>query len=116
MENIRDLPPRCVRQTYLITYSRADRNLCNTRQMFGNLVLDAFEFNQGRVRPKHWAVCQEAHEGVGFHYHMSLCLTFFIRMDDEYVFIITISFIVSLTQNRTVNHDIPRLTDDVPIT
>ena len=76
MENIRDLPPRCVRQTYLITYSRADRNLCNTRQMFGNLVLDAFEFNQGRVRPKHWAVCQEAHEGGGFHYHMSLCLTF----------------------------------------
>ena len=52
MENIEELDPRVVRQVYLITYSRANHDLCPTRQRFADLVLDAFNFQQGRVRPR----------------------------------------------------------------
>ncbi len=75
MENIREVGNRVVRKVYLITYSRADENLCESREIFANKVLQAFRFDQGAVRPLHWAVCREAHEGGGFHYHMCICLS-----------------------------------------
>ena len=75
MENLRELGVRVVRKVYLITYSRADPILCDSRQRFADLVVNAFHFNAGRVRALHWAVCREPHEGGGFHYHMSICLS-----------------------------------------
>ena len=67
MEDIQELRERVVRRVYLITYSRADEELCESRQKFADMLLQAFSFNRGAVRPPHWVVCREAHEGGGFH-------------------------------------------------
>ena len=75
MDNIRELGARVVRKVYLITYSRADEQLCDSRFRFATYVLDAFDFTRGQVRALHWAVCREPHEGGGVHYHMSICLS-----------------------------------------
>ena len=75
MENLQELGNRVVRKVYLITYSRADENVCASRDAFANLVIDAFAFDRGAVRLLHWAVCQEAHEGGGLHYHMCISLS-----------------------------------------
>ena len=75
MEILREIGNRVVRRVYLVTYSRADANLCDTRDRFAELVLQAFNFQRGGVRALHWVVCREAHEGGGFHYHMAICLS-----------------------------------------
>lgn len=75
MENIRDLNARDVRKVYLVTYARADPNLCATREDFSTKVIAAFNFQQGLPRLLHWVVCKEPHEGGGFHFHMALCLS-----------------------------------------
>ena len=75
MEYLRDLGNRVVRKVYLITYSRADADLCGTREDFAEMVLAAFRFDRGAVRALHWAVCKEPHEGGGFYFHMCICLS-----------------------------------------
>lgn len=75
MENLLELGARVVRQVYLITYSRANAQLCGTRERFADLVLQSFSFDRGAVRPLHWVVCREPHDGGGFHYHMAICLS-----------------------------------------
>ena len=75
MENVQELGNRVVRKVYLITYSRADANICGTRDAFANLVIAAFRFDRGAIRLLHWAVCKEAHEGGGFHFHMCISLS-----------------------------------------
>ena len=75
MENLRDLGNRVVRKVYLITYSRADADLCGTREDFAEMVLAAFRFDRGAVRALHWAVWKEPHEGGGFYFHMCICLS-----------------------------------------
>ena len=66
-----DLNSRQVRQTYLITYSRAREDV--SRQGFADKVVAAFE-TCGTALINHWACCQEFHEDGGLHYHMSLKL------------------------------------------
>lgn len=39
MENVTELGARVVRKVYLITYSRADGNVCDNRQRFANYVI-----------------------------------------------------------------------------
>lgn len=75
MDNLTELGRRDVRKVYLITYSRADPALCGTRQDFANIVIEAFEFENGRSQLQHWVVCMEPHEGGGYHFHMAMCLT-----------------------------------------
>ena len=75
MEGIREINPRNVRKVYLITYARADPNLCDTREDFATKVITAFNFQQGVPRLLHWVVCKEPHEGGGFHFHMAVCLS-----------------------------------------
>ena len=75
MENLRELGIRVVRKVYLVTYSQADENICNTRDAFSNLVIAAFSFNTGPVRLLHWAVCKEPHDAGGFHFHMCMSLS-----------------------------------------
>lgn len=75
MENIEQLGNRVVRKVYLITYSRANEQLCASRDAFANMIIEAFRFDRGVVRPLHWAVCREPHEGGGFHFHMCICLS-----------------------------------------
>jgi hypothetical protein len=75
MENLTELGPRVVRQVYLITYARANAQLCAGRREFADLVIEAFDFNNGAPKLKHWVVCKEPHEGGGHHYHMAICIS-----------------------------------------
>ena len=74
MDQFRELGRRTVKKVYLITYSRVNEQLCDSRNKFADLVIEAFQFERGNVRPLHWAVSREPHETQGFHYHMALCL------------------------------------------
>ena len=75
MENIQELDRRTVRKVYLITYSRANPELCPTREIFSEMVIQSFNFARGQVRLLHWAVSKEPHEGGGYHFHMCICLS-----------------------------------------
>ena len=75
MEGIRELNRRDVRKVYLVTYARADPNICDDRQDFADKVITAFNFQQGQAYLLHWVVCKEPHEGGGYHFHMALCLS-----------------------------------------
>ena len=75
MENLTNIGPRVVRQVYLITYPRADAQLCAGRREFAEMVVEAFDFDNGAPKLMHWVVSREPHEGGGHHYHMAICLT-----------------------------------------
>ena len=75
MENIQELDRRTARKVYLITYSRANPELCPTREIFSEMVIQSFNFARGQVRLLHWAVSKEPHEGGGYHFHMCICLS-----------------------------------------
>ena len=75
MEGIRELNRGDVRKVYLVTYARADPNICDDRQDFADKVITAFNFQQGQAYLLHWVVCKEPHEGGGYHFHMALCLS-----------------------------------------
>ena len=75
MEGIQEINPRNVRKVYLITYARADPNLCDTREDFATKVITAFNFQQGVPTLLHWVACKDPHEGGGFHFHMAVCLS-----------------------------------------
>ena len=64
-----------IRRTYLITCSQADLRIFPTRQSFVEQVSNYFNEGTGKVKVEHWACCQEPHEKLGVHYHMSLKLS-----------------------------------------
>lgn len=69
---------RSQRTIYLITYSRADLDTCNTRQSFANVIINTWE-TVTPAKVVQWAVCREEHEESPenphkFHYHMALKL------------------------------------------
>ena len=68
------------RLIYLITYSRVNTAIFNTRQRFADAVIEAWR-NAG-VRLQHWVVSMEGHaitdseqEMNEYHYHMAVKLT-----------------------------------------
>ena len=68
------------RLIYLITYSRANTAIFNTRQRFADVVIEAWR-NAG-VRLQHWVVSMEGRaitdseqEMNEYHYHMAVKLT-----------------------------------------
>ena len=66
---------KCVRRTYLVTYSQADRVKFPTRESFGEVVAKAFNAGSGKVGVDYWACCLEEHKNGGEHYHVSVKLT-----------------------------------------
>ena len=61
---------------YLITYSRADLSKVPTRQIFADMVVEAFE-QLAVARVTQWVVSQENHHDematpIITHYHMAL--------------------------------------------
>ena len=72
-----NIAPRNARLVYLITYSRVDIATVPTRQVFADIVVDAFH-NADSLNPCNvvqWVVGQEPHsDGEGYHYHMAVKL------------------------------------------
>ena len=65
------LESRSVRMVYLLTYSKANPDICSSRQSFSDKVLEAF-MSIG-VEVGQWVCCQEEHkENGGHHYHMAV--------------------------------------------
>lgn len=67
------LQSRSVRTVYLLTYSKANPDICSTRQSFSDKVLEAFRSTGAEV--VQWVCCQEEHkQNGGYHYHMAVKL------------------------------------------
>ena len=47
---------------------------CSDRKTYAEFVLKAFDFENSTVESLHWAVCKEAHQNGGSHYHMCIKL------------------------------------------
>lgn len=67
-----ELDARQVRMVYLITYSQADDNVCDSREDFAEKVLGAFR--SVGIKVLYWACSRESHQDGGHHYHMSVKL------------------------------------------
>ena len=70
-----ELNPLVPKRQYLITYSQADKNVFPTRESFGTVIEEEFNFGIGKVKVDYLAVCEEPHEHQGTHYHCSVKLT-----------------------------------------
>ena len=46
----------------------------SNRKTFAEFVLKEFDFEKCTVKPMHLAVCKEAHQNGGSHYHMCIKL------------------------------------------
>ena len=70
------LSRRQVRSVYLITYSRANAELVDSRNSFACLVLDSFANADDKITNKvlQWACCEEKHQDGAIHYHMAVKL------------------------------------------
>jgi len=66
------LEARQVRMVYMLTYSQADFNICDSRQSFANKVSAAFQSVGAQVMQ--WVCCKENHQDGGDHYHMAIKL------------------------------------------
>ena len=75
LDDFQQTSASCVRRTYLVTYSQADRVKFPTRESFGQVVEKAFNAGSGKVGVDYWACCLEEHTNGGQHYHVSLKLT-----------------------------------------
>ena len=67
---------------YLITYSRANTEICQSREQFSKFVLEGWQFFE--ILVAHWAVCLEAHADANVsrndvrndsHFHMAIKLS-----------------------------------------
>ena len=70
------LSRRQVRSVYLITYSRANSELVDSRNSFARVVLDSFANADCKITNKvlQWACCEERHKDGAIHYHMAVKL------------------------------------------
>ena len=70
------LSRRQVRSVYLITYSRAQAHLIDSRNSFASVVLDAFANADKTMSNKvlQWVCSEENHKDGGTHYHMAVKL------------------------------------------
>lgn len=64
---------RATRQSFLLTYSRADLTRFPTREGFAQAVVEAFNSGNARAKVDYWVCAREPHElTTGFHYHMAV--------------------------------------------
>ena len=52
-----ELNPLVPKRQYLITYSQADKNVFPTRESFGTVIEEEFNFGIGKVKVDYLAVC-----------------------------------------------------------
>ena len=63
------------RRQYLVTYSKANLEKFPTRQSFGTMLAEQFDYGSFKVKVLYWACCLEQHTTGGVHYHCSLKLS-----------------------------------------
>ena len=67
---------RVNRCTYPIIYSKADLSKFPSRENFGEVVVEGFNYGPGKVKVEYWACCLEQHENTsGQHCHVSVKLS-----------------------------------------
>ena len=67
---------QCARQTYLITYSQCDETLVPSKQVFADMVMEAFEEAYGSSQPIiQWACGEERHADGNKHFHIIVKLS-----------------------------------------
>ena len=57
------------KRQYLATYSRANEARFPTRESFAEYLVKKFNAGTSKTKVIQWAVCKEAHEKEGMHYH-----------------------------------------------
>lgn len=72
-EDFANEPEPNSRSVYLITYSRADLEKVATKEVFAEIILEAFTKN-GNVNVKQYIVCKESHKDGAPHFHMCIKL------------------------------------------
>ena len=65
------IPTNCPRRTYLLTYSKANKDLFPTRESFASKCMEAFG---GSKVVSCLACAEEAHQDGSRHYHVSVKL------------------------------------------
>ena len=67
---------RKVRSVYLITYSKANAEIIESRESFALVVLDSFQNADPTSNAKvvQWVCSQESHQNGKIHYHMAVKL------------------------------------------
>ena len=67
---------RVNRHIYLITYSKADLPKIPSREGFGEVVVEGFSYDPGKVKVKYWTCSLGQHENTsGQHYHVQVKLS-----------------------------------------
>ena len=67
---------RVNRRTYLITYNKADLSKFPSRESFGEVVVEGFNCDPGKVKVEYSACCLEQHKNASRqHYHVSIKLS-----------------------------------------
>ena len=64
-----------VRKFYLTTYSQAHLKRFLSHESFANCVVEAFLYQESRVKVVHWVCSMELHEDDGKHYHFAIKLS-----------------------------------------
>ena len=64
-----------MRQTYLVTYSQADKSKFPIRELFGEEIVKAFVMGFSKATTGYQAFAVEAHQEEGEHYHASIKLS-----------------------------------------
>ena len=65
-----------MRSVYLITYSKANAEIIESRESFALVVLDSFQNADPTSKAKvvQWVCSQESHQNGEIHYHMAVKL------------------------------------------
>ena len=67
---------RVNRRTYLVIYSKADLSKCPSTESFGEVVVEGFNYDPGKVKVEYCACCLEQHKNASRqHYHVSIKLS-----------------------------------------
>ena len=70
-----ELDANAVRKVYLIPYSQANLKRFPSCESFANCVMEAFLYQESRIKVSHWACSMEPCEDGGKHYHSAIKLT-----------------------------------------
>ena len=70
-----ELDANAVRKVYLITYSQANLKTFPSRESFANCVVEAFLYQESRVKVVHWVCSMEPHKDGSKHYYFAIKLS-----------------------------------------
>ena len=69
------LSPLVGRRIYLVTCSGKDATRFESREVFGNALMEEFNHGDAKAKVEYLAVSREPHKQQGYHYHASVKLT-----------------------------------------